>query len=229
VNKEGPAILDGLHAPQRLPDDALAGIVSQGALVVDTRPATEFAAGHVPGTINIPLNASFTTWAGWLVPYTAALYLITDDLAPDRLTELVRALALIGLDTVRGVFAPSAVPYAAAHGTTLATIAPIDGPTLDARLASQEVTVVDVRGASEWATGHLPGALHVPLGYLAERAHEIPGDRPVVLQCQGGGRSAIAAALLQKLGRPVVFNLIGGFDAWEAAGLPVVRPEPTHA
>ena len=81
--------------------------------------------------------------------------------------------------------------------------------------------VVDVRSAAEWAHGHLPGALHIPVGYLAERVDEIPRDRPVVVQCQGGSRSAIAASILLRLGVPEVINLRGGYDDWRREALPI--------
>ena len=83
------------------------------------------------------------------------------------------------------------------------------------------MTVIDVRSANEWAGGHVPGALHVPLGYLADRCRTIPTTKPVVMQCQGGSRSAIAASVLERLGFPNVINLAGGFSAWTSAGLPV--------
>src|SRR5690606_22360819 len=94
INKEGPAILGEFRRPERLPGQRLADLLEEGALVVDTRPAREFAAGHVPGTLNIPLNRSFNTWAGWLVPYDRPFYLLTDEEGrPGAIDEAVRDLA----------------------------------------------------------------------------------------------------------------------------------------
>ena len=87
------------------------------------------------------------------------------------------------------------------------------------KLAS--VTVVDVRSANEWNEGHVPGAMHIPLGYLVDRASEIPAGKPVVVQCQSGGRSSIAASILERAGFRAVANLTGGLGAWTAAGLPL--------
>jgi len=90
-----------------------------------------------------------------------------------------------------------------------------------------------VRSANEWAGGHIPGAQHVPLGHLADRCHTIPAAETVVVQCQAGARSAIAASLLERLGFSNVTNLTGGFAAWTAAGLPVDttnhEPQTTRA
>lgn len=221
INKEGPAMLGGFHAPARRDDAELPALLGTDALVADTRPAAEFAAGHLAGTLNIPLNASFVTWAGWLVPSSADLYLVVDEASATRLEEVVRGLALIGIDSVKGHFLTTAIDAAAANGATLATVSQITSTELQPRLAAREVAVVDVRGASEWAGGHLPGATHIPLGYLAEQIKDIPSGKPVVVQCQGGGRSAIAASLLQRLGVAHVINMTGGYDAWKQGGLPV--------
>jgi hydroxyacylglutathione hydrolase len=212
INKEGPPILNGFHLPARMDTSRLAQLLASGALVIDTRPAADYAAGHVEGTINIPLNASFVTWAGWLIK-TTEFYLIVDAAtAAARLGEVSRSLAVIGIDRITGYFEAQA----AIGDRTIAQITP---RALAGRLG--DVTVVDVRGATEWAGGHVPGALHIPLGQLPDRAGEIPAGRPVVVQCQSGGRSSIAASVLERLGVPHVVNLTGGITAWAAAGLPI--------
>jgi hydroxyacylglutathione hydrolase len=81
--------------------------------------------------------------------------------------------------------------------------------------------VVDVRAVDEFTSGHLPGATHIPLGRLEERLGELDRARPIVLQCQSGGRSSIAASLLEARGFTRIANLAGGYLAWAAAGLPV--------
>jgi hydroxyacylglutathione hydrolase len=83
--------------------------------------------------------------------------------------------------------------------------------------------VLDVRGRSEWEAGHLPGIANIPLGYLTDHIDEIPADRPLVLHCRGGGRSAIAASVLAAHGVPNVINLTGGFDRWAREGHAVER------
>ena len=103
INKEGPALLHGFRRPERLPAARLGDLIASGHLVVDTRPAAAFADAHVPGTLNIPLNKSFSTWAGWLLPYDRDLHLIVDD-ESRALDEAVRDLAMIGLDRIAGVF-----------------------------------------------------------------------------------------------------------------------------
>jgi hydroxyacylglutathione hydrolase len=228
INKEGPRLLHGLRRPEHLPASRLDHILRSGQTIVDTRHASDFAAAHILGTINIELNNSFTTWAGWLLPYDREFYLIIDDRGPAAADEAVRDLAMIGLDRIGGYFGSDAVSQWAASGG-LATIPQMTVAQLAAQLQKGEVTVLDVRGRAEWEAGHLPGVENLPLGYLTDRLELVPRDRPLVLQCQGGARSAIAASVLRANGFDNVVNLTGGFAAWEKAGLPVDRELPTDA
>ena len=225
INREGPRILGGFPQPAHSALGALQRAIADGTAVIDTRPAVAFAEGHVPGTLNIPLNKSFSTWAGWLVAYDVDIHLVAED---QRVVhQAVRELAMIGLDRVTTWYAPSVLDEWQGAGHALGTIAKTDVHALVPRLARGEVTVIDVRNRSEWEAGHLPGAVHIPVGYLPERLAEIPRDKPIVLHCQGGGRSAIAASLLQQLGVSNASDLLGGFTAWQLAGHEVVRDQAT--
>jgi hydroxyacylglutathione hydrolase len=224
LNKQGPRVLGGFAAPAVLSDDLLPDLLQRRTAVVDTRPAEAYAAEHLQGTLSLPLTGTFVTWAGWLLPYDADLYFIVDDLAEGRRVELVRQLALIGLDRVAGVFRAGAVRAAAARGAALGTVPQMTAEELSRHVAQKDVHVLDVRSESEWQEGHIPNAIHVPLGYVEDRLAEIPADRRLVVHCQAGTRSAIAASVLQRAGRTDVVNLIGGLDAWQAAQLPLVAP-----
>jgi hydroxyacylglutathione hydrolase len=218
INKMGPAILGGFARPASLDLAQLDALLAAGARIVDTRAADRFAAGHIPGTINIPLNKSFTTWAGWLLPYTSESYVIAGQ---DAIDTIVRDLAMIGLDHVAGVFSTDVVGDWSASGHTLATIAQRSPSEVAAMMTSPETTVIDVRGASEYDAGHLRGVRNIPVGYLTDHLGELPRETPLVLHCQGGARSAIAASVMRARGFTNVINMTGGFAAWDAAGLPV--------
>ena len=82
-------------------------------------------------------------------------------------------------------------------------------------------TLVDVRSAGEWAGGHAPDAIHIPLGDIGKRKHEIDANKAVVVICASGNRSAMAATALAKAGLKPVYNFSGGMGAWAGAGLPV--------
>ncbi|HEX3157072.1 MAG TPA: MBL fold metallo-hydrolase [Gemmatimonadaceae bacterium] len=229
INKAGPRVLGGFQSPERLSVDEVEGLLHRGAFVIDTRPAAAFAAGHLPGTISIPLNKSFTTWAGWLAPYDRELYLVADADCARCVDEAVRDLAMIGLDRVAGYVGTDAVAAWADRGHTLETTPQTSVAELAERLATSDVTVLDVRNRAEWEAGHLPGVPNIPLGQLETRLQELPRDRPLVLHCQSGGRSAIAASVLRAHGFHNVENLTGGFTAWRAAGHPVHVERDAHA
>lgn len=222
LNKVGPAILNGFRTPPGLDAGELTPLVAQGATIVDTRAAAAYADGHMPGTINIPFTNTFTTWVGWLVDYDQPLYLIVDLDVPDRMSAIVRALALIGRDMVDGVVAASAVHEVTAAGSLRPT-PQVTVPDAVSEIDRGEIAVLDVRGESEWESGHLQGALHIPLGYLPDRLSELPRDRPLVVHCHSGARAAIAASLLERAGFSGVRNMTGGYAAWTQAGLTVVE------
>jgi hydroxyacylglutathione hydrolase len=230
INQEGPRILGGLGHPRRIPAARIGDLLADGALVVDTRTAADYAGAHIPGTINIPLNRAFTGWAGWLVPYDREFYLLIDHAREEAVETAVHDLAMIGLDRLAGYLECDDEMLAAwrAAGGTLSATTQRSVHQVRELLRAGDVTVVDVRERHEWESGHLPGVVNIPLGRLTERLAELPGDGTIVLQCQTGSRSAIAASLLEARGRSAVANLDGGFAAWCQAGLPVVA-EPAAA
>ena len=222
INKEGPRVLGAFPQPEHADASSLARVLDAGQIVADIRPAADFAMGHVPGTINIPLNGSFNTWAGWLLPYDRDVMLLVDDECQDCAGTAVRDLAMIGLDRVTGIFGSESITAWSSSGRTLETTTQRTASEVAHMIERGEVQVIDVRGHSEWDAGHLPGVPNIPLGYLAERIGELATDKPVVVHCQGGSRSAIAASVLQAHGVHNVINLVGGITAWKHAGLPVV-------
>lgn len=222
INRDGPPILGRVERPARLNRAALEDVIESGAFVLDTRSAASFAHGHAAGTVNVPLAGSFTTWAGWLTPYDRAFYLIVEEGCDDCLDDAMRDLSMIGLDRVAGYTDGSAIREEEKAGDTVSTLE-ISPAGLADRLARGAVHVIDVRGRAEWDSGHIAGARNIPVGYLADRLSELPTGSPLVLQCQAGARSAIAASILQAHGVSDVLNLTGGIAAWENAGYPVQR------
>ncbi len=204
VNRDGPPLLGERGAPPRLENADLEHALAAG-IVVDVRPAAEYATAHRAGTLNIPLVKAFTTWAGWLISSDADIALVADtDVAAE---EAQRALASIGLDRVRGVFDPSAVIGAGARTHKG------DVKDIEAMLAAGR-TVIDLREANEWAAGHIPGAQHHPLGTIPITLATMDRSTPVAVHCQGGTRSAIGASLLERMGFTDVIDLSGGYSGW---------------
>ncbi len=193
INRDGPPLRNGATRPERLPSTRLAAVLAAGASVVDSRPAQEYAQGAVPGTINIPYNRSFTTWAGWLLPYDRDFYLIGTDAAGTFVDGIARDLSGIGLDRFAGYFdAVSLDGRGSGHRFKPSrrwTAAPWNSPARPSR----SWTSGPPRNGAQ---GHLPGARHIPLGFLPDRLEEISRDRPVIVYCQSGSRANIAASLL---------------------------------
>jgi hydroxyacylglutathione hydrolase len=228
INQQGPPLVGTYPRPERMAEPHLTELLAAGALVVDTRHNGDFAEGHVPGTINIPLDKSFSTWAGWLIPYDRDFYLIVDeDSGAAGIDEAIRDLSLIGLDRITGFFGSAALESWLHEGRRLGTTDELSTAQLTRRMQQGKVAVIDVRDPAEWDATHIPGTTNIPLGYLTDRLHEIPRDRPVVLHCQEGWRSAIATSVLNSRGFDNVVNLKGGIRAWVNDGNPVKAAQIT--
>jgi len=210
-------------SPRHLGVQELDAALREKALVIDTQAAEKFAAGHVPGTLNIPLGKSFLNWTGALVPEDRDFYLITEAESDDAVKAVVNDLAKVGLTRVAGVFRSDVLrDWKSKHGEP-EQVPQLDPSQLRDVLGRKKVQVVDVRAPDEWRRGHLPGAIHIPLAALPERVGELDASVPIVLLCRGGGRSSIATSFLQVRGVGSVSNLAGGYDGWVAEGFEVEK------
>lgn len=231
INRVGAAPADQF-APRELDLPDLDAALEGGAAIVDTRSAASFAGGHVPGTLNIPRNKSFLNWLGALVPEEAELYLITGADGEGALELLFSDLSKIGYSSPRGYFRSSVVDgWKARHGE-LEKTRQLDAAEVkkakdgDNTKVGGNLQIVDVRGPDEWRRGHLPGAIHIPLASLPDRLGELDASAPIVLQCKGGGRSAIATSFLQSHGIANATNMVGGYESWVKNGFKVDVDEP---
>lgn len=213
VNRDGPALIGELGAPPHLTAEAFAAHRRTAGAIVDIRRGERFAAGHVTGAISVPLTRSFTTYAGSVVPFDVPIALVTGD-DPRTAAEAARDLALIGFDSIAGYVEASAVQA----NEAFETLRPVPSAEAIGEHA-RGMPLVDVRDTSERALARVPGSRHIPLAQIAERARELPHATPVLVQCQTGARSAIAASLLRILG--VDARDAGGIVAWHANGGPV--------
>ena len=225
VNKKGAPLLRDLPPGEALAPDAVADRQAAGALVIDTRSAVAFGAGHVPGAIFAGLGPYFASWMGWIAPYDRELILVLDN--HDRFTEARTELRRIGLDTVEGFLMGGMTAWeASGRGVTILPQLPVG--ELHARLAAGDPSlhIVDVRGDDEWQGGHISEAIHQFAGEFAQ-GRELPvnGSGDIAVICGSGYRSTVVASLLQAQGRDNLLNVPGGMVAWQAAVLPTITEE----
>jgi glyoxylase-like metal-dependent hydrolase (beta-lactamase superfamily II)/rhodanese-related sulfurtransferase len=200
-----------------------------GAQLLDVRDGIDFEGGHLKGTLNIALSGKYATWAGSMLSHDKPIVVIAEEGGPsggdDPAGEAVMRLGRIGFDNVAGYLA-GGMNALATRDDLVERTERITAPALAEWLAGKRPDagaapiVVDVRSEAEHAGGHIAGSLNIPLTHLDERVGEIPAGQPVAVHCEGGYRSAIAASLLQKLGRGDVHDIVGGYKAWLAAKLP---------
>jgi hydroxyacylglutathione hydrolase len=215
LNRQRRPLLDEHAALPELDLDAVDAAVSGGAVVIDTRPATEFAAGHLAGSLHVSLDGRFAEQAGSIVPVGSSLVLIGD---PAGAAEARVRLARIGFDNVVGMLAePEAV--LAEHPDRAQRLSRLTAAELTERqqVLGDRLQLVDVRNPGEVATAPVAGARNVPLARLSANLDELRPEDPVVLVCAGGARSAVAASVLRAEGFTDVSDVLGGATALGAS------------
>lgn len=220
-NIQGPQPLGVLTEPPALPVEAFMKQQRDGALVLDCRSPEAFGGGHMPGALNVGLTGAFATWAGTVLPADSKILLVLE--APSDLWKVTWELLRIGYDLPVGWLAGGMKQWRTA-GQAVEFVPQWTVNDLKEQLQKdRHLVVLDVRQPAEWRSGHIRSALHIPGGALPERIGEVPRDRPLAVHCGSGYRSSVACSLLQTKGYKPVFNVLGGFSAWQARGFPVER------
>jgi hydroxyacylglutathione hydrolase len=204
-NRLGPHVFGAIPVLAELNVEAVVDLQQRGALVVDVRQVVDYASGHVPNSLAIALRPQFASWLGWLVEDPDAPLVFVTDHHTDR-RELVRQCLNIGYENLAGEIDIEAWRTG---GGAIATTELIRADALEGR------HVIDVRQASEFSTGHVPGAAHIELGSLPA-AGRATSDGPLAVMCGHGERAASAASLLEAAGRHDVAILDGGPGDWSA-------------
>jgi len=221
INRTGAPALSELPALRAINPTELERMLRDGEIALDVRSGDEFAAGHVPGSINIALSGQFASWAGTVLGLTAHPVLIAD--TDQQLEEARVRLARVGIEALDGYLAGGVAAWKQA-GLPVAQTRQITAEELHSRLQAQSVQVLDVRRQPEWDAGHIETAAWWPLDNFRVSPPEIDRDAPLAVHCKSGYRSIIASSLLERAGFHHVLNVTGGFDAWQQAKLPVVTP-----
>lgn len=234
INRAGaPALADLPALPALSPQEVLRQQAA-GVIVLDTRPAVQFGAAHLPVAVHIALSGQYASWAATLIGLDRPVLLVAED--PERLQESRMRLARVGIENVVGCLEGGVLEWERA-GLPLDQVPQISVLDLYQRLAEQpdDVQVLDVRRPMEWEAGHIEQAALKPLdklrllasapgGLNPELLSDIDPHKPIAVHCKSGYRSSIATSLLQRAGFRDVMNVVGGFDAWQAQKLPAVYP-----
>jgi hydroxyacylglutathione hydrolase len=218
--RERPTLDEALARELRpLSLEQVVELMRGGAQLLDTRESADFEGAHVRGALNVGLGGSFATWCGTILDRERAVVVIAE---PGRELEAATRLGRIGFDTIEGHLAGGMQQLEDAPALVERTERITAGSLAEQLARSEPPLLVDVRSAGEWEQGHIDAAVSLPLSQLCERIDEIPSDRPLVVHCAGGYRSAIAVSLLRREGLERVADLVGGLGAWESANLAVV-------
>jgi hydroxyacylglutathione hydrolase len=226
INRAGAPALSDLPALRAIAPSELKAMLDAGEIALDVRPGDEFAAAHVPGSINIALSGQFASWAGTVLGLASHPVLIAA--SDEQLEEARMRLARVGIEILDGYLQGEVAAWRQA-GLPVATLPQMTVSELDAQLPSGKLQVLDVRRAPEWDAAHIEKAIWWPLDNFKVSPPEMDRDLPVAVHCKSGYRSMIASSLLQRAGFRNVTNVVGGFDAWQQAKLPSVSAKPVCA
>jgi len=216
LNKIDRPLLTEVPKLKILSATELKDALSKGIKLIDARNKVDFAAGFIPGSINIQGNNSFATWAGWFLNYEEQFILLADE---NQLDDLTRKLMRIGLDNIMG-YIPTTNDWTNTGGT-LKTANVISLSEFKPMLEDKNLQLIDVRNETEYNAGHIEGAEHIFVGKLLDNLDKISKDKKVVIHCQSGDRAAIAYSLLVKNGFENVQNYSAGMNEWLKENNPV--------
>ncbi|HJR81541.1 MAG TPA: rhodanese-like domain-containing protein [Anaerolineales bacterium] len=218
VNQKGPKILSGIPVLKPLSVSEVKEMMGHGVVVLDVRHGKKFAAGHIPSSYGIRVDAPLTTWAGWLIPFGGRILLVAE--SSDQIVAATRQLIRIGYDDLVGYLDGGIEAWARA-GYPIETIPSMDVKELRERL--DEVTLIDVRQRSEWNAGHIPSAIHFEAGRMAWEELAFPYDRPLAIQCASGSRSMSVSSVLRRRGYHNIVQVEGGINKWKMHGFEITR------
>jgi glyoxylase-like metal-dependent hydrolase (beta-lactamase superfamily II)/rhodanese-related sulfurtransferase len=223
INRGGAPPLSDLAELKAVSPADLKAMLEDDVIALDIRPPEQFAAGHVPGSVNIALSGQFATWAGTILGLSSRPVLIAD--SRDQLAEARLRLARVGIEAERGYLEGGVAGWKDA-GFDLAQLSEISVNDLQQQLSKEKIRVLDVRREPEWMAGHIDGADWWPLDRFRVSPPEVDLTVPLAVHCQSGYRSMIACSLLQRAGFQNVVNVSGGFSAWQQAQLPLAAGTP---
>jgi len=215
-NRERRDVLDE-NPPPLLDVDDVYHRARAGVILLDSREAADYASGHLRGAVNVGLKGRFAEWAANVLSPDRDIVLVGD---PALAQESKIRLSRVGFDRVVGQLRDLAEVVAQRPDLVETTSRLTVEQLAELRGVEPRLQLVDVRGPGEVADGVIPGALEIPLATLTDSLSSLDQAAPVILYCAGGSRSMMAASVLRASGFDDVSDVLGGYGAWEDAGLP---------
>ncbi len=214
LNRQGATALNRIPPPDPVRAPKVLSLQAEGAIVLDTRPAMQFAVAHVPGSIHIGLSGQYASWAARILGLDKRIILVGED--ADHLRESQLRLARVGIEDVHAYLEDGVTGWIA-EGYELDYIPQISVQEFTELLQREKdhIAVLDVRERGEVEAGAMENSVQIPLGQLQDRTTELDRNKLLVVHCKGGYRSSIATSILRRAGFRDIANLTGGFDAWK--------------
>ncbi|MGH6628653.1 MAG: rhodanese-like domain-containing protein, partial [Burkholderiales bacterium] len=221
INRAGAPALAEVARVAALSPEEVQRRQAAGVVVLDTRPAALFGAGHIPGSLQIGLQGQYASWAGILVGIGPEVVIVAEDEKSAK--ESTMRLARVGIENIVGFLDGGIFAWQRA-GLPLNEVPQISVLQLNEELHAHAdgIQLLDVRRPMEWEAGHLERARLKPLHQLRESLADVDRVQPIAALCRSGYRSSIATSILKAAGFEQVMNVTGGLDAWQAHTLPVV-------
>lgn len=188
----------------------------KGTLVLDTRAASDFHEGFIPGSINIHLDGSYAVWVGTLIEDMQQPILVVAE--PGREEESVLRLARVGYDNAIGYLEGGFEAWKNA-GKEVDQLRSVPAEQLTDKLEEGDIELLDVRNPGEYETEHLEGARSFPLGDIRENLKGLDPEQTYYIHCKSGYRSMIAASILKQNGFKNLVDIGGGFDQIRQSGI----------
>lgn len=210
INLQGATPYRELPPVQRLNEQEVQDAANAGAVVIDTRSAPFYGAGHVPRSLNIGLNSPmFSTWVGFTVPGNKPIALVVG--SADSVSQARLELARIGFDQIVGyIVADDLKETRQTSQLSVCDLKAMEG-------SPKAPFILDVRTPSEWNATHIAGARHIPLPQLSKHVSQLPKDQSIAVICGSGYRSSLGGSLLESAGFQRVQNVMGGMSAYSEA------------
>jgi glyoxylase-like metal-dependent hydrolase (beta-lactamase superfamily II)/rhodanese-related sulfurtransferase len=216
TNRAGPTLMRDLIQPVPIEPKSLAGrIRADDALFLDVRSYLAFSGMHIPGAWHIDLAGNFATQAGWILPPGKDLLLVVED--RKQAEEAALQLHRVGFDRVTGYIEGGMLVWGTA-ALPISRVPVISPEEAHALIRSDEAILIDVRSQEEWQDGHAERSVHIPWHDLRTRYTELDPAQQYIIMCRGGQRASIAVSILKRHGFGRIYNLGGGYTAYQRAG-----------